>query len=80
IVTPITSPADLDRMRPPAKLLQDAFGDEGRKIHLAGLDAMERAERQITIFRPDLSNFAWLASETRRAPRARAQAHTSAPH
>lgn len=80
VVTPLTSPADLDQMRPPAKLLQDAFGDEGRRIFLAGIDAMERAERQITIFRPDLSNYAWLANQPRRAARASAQAHAGATH
>lgn len=70
----------VDQMRPPAALLQDAFGGEGRAIHLAGRDAMERAERQITIFRPNLSNYAWLAAQPRPAARASAQAHAGAPH
>jgi hypothetical protein len=77
VVTPLTAPADLDQMRSPAKLLQDAFGEDGRQTFLSGLDAMQRAERQITVFRPDLSNFAWLAAEPRRSAHTRAPSHAT---
>ena len=67
IVSPLAELADLDRMLSPQELLQKAFGAEGAKIHRAGLDAVERMERRITVLRPELSNASWLGKVSARA-------------
>jgi len=54
---PIDSLAELDQHKSPADLLSEAFGPaEGGLIYRSGLDAIESAERDILILRPDLSN------------------------
>jgi hypothetical protein len=54
---PLQSLADLDQHKGVPDLLSEAFGPaEGGLIYRAGLDAIESAQRDIVILRPDLSN------------------------
>lgn len=56
-VRPIQSLADLDAQLQPMDLLTRAFGaGEGGLIGRSGLEALESAERSITVWRRDLSN------------------------
>jgi hypothetical protein len=57
VLRPLQSLADLDQQKSPPDLLSEAFGPaEGGLIYRAGLEAIESAERDILILRPDLSN------------------------
>ncbi len=57
VLRPIESLADLDQQKTPPDLLSGAFGPaEGGLIYRSGLDAIDSAEREILILRPDLSN------------------------
>lgn len=56
-VRPIEDLAELDGQRTPQELLIQAFGPaEGGLIYRSGLDAMTRLERNILVYRPDMSN------------------------
>jgi hypothetical protein len=56
-VRPLDGIAALDSHLPPSELLDQAFGAaEGGLIYRTGLDAIEHAERNILIYREDLSN------------------------
>ena len=56
-VRPLESMADLDRQLPAAELLTQAFGPaEGGLIFRTGLEAMARVEREMVVYRPELSN------------------------
>jgi hypothetical protein len=56
-VRPIRSLADLDQQLAPGDLLTKAFGAaEGGLISRSGMEALELAERSITLLRPELSN------------------------
>jgi hypothetical protein len=56
-VRPIEELAELDGQRTPQELLIQAFGPaEGGLIYRSGLDAMTRLERNILVYRPDMSN------------------------
>jgi hypothetical protein len=49
--------ANLDQQKTPPDLLSGAFGPaEGGLIYRSGLDAIDSAEREILILRPDLAN------------------------
>lgn len=53
----IGSLADLDQQKTAPDLLSGAFGPaEGGLIYRSGLDAIDSAEREILILRPDLAN------------------------
>ncbi|HME70475.1 MAG TPA: hypothetical protein VKM54_11495 [Myxococcota bacterium] len=55
-VRPIQRVEELDQVLPPQELLVRAFGAaEGDRIYRKGIDALQRAERQMTVLRPDLS-------------------------
>jgi len=55
-VRPIQRVEELDQVLPPHELLVRAFGaDEGDRIYRKGIDALQHAERQMTVLRPDLS-------------------------
>ncbi|HBZ68279.1 MAG TPA: hypothetical protein DEP35_00365 [Deltaproteobacteria bacterium] len=55
-VRPIQRIEALDRVLPPQELLVRAFGaEEGDRIYRKGIDALQHAERQMTVLRPDLS-------------------------
>ena len=55
-VRPIERIEELDRVLPPRELLVRAFGpEEGDRIYRKGIDALQHAERQMTVLRPDLS-------------------------
>lgn len=55
-VRPIQRVEELDQVLPPQELLIRAFGaSEGDRIYRKGIDALQRAERQMTVLRPDLS-------------------------
>jgi hypothetical protein len=54
---PLDDIAALDSHLPPSELLDQAFGAaEGGLIYRAGLEAIEHAERNIVVYREDLSN------------------------
>ena len=56
-VRPLRNLGELDRQRAPARLLNDAFGaSEGGLIFRNGMEAMERVERSIVRYLPELSN------------------------
>jgi hypothetical protein len=56
-VRPLASLSDLDAQVPPAQLLIDAFGAaEGGLIFRSGVDAVASVERNIVVYRPELSN------------------------
>ena len=56
-VRPLESLADLDKQLPPAQLLNDAFGAaEGGLIFRSGFEAISVVERNIVVYRPELSN------------------------
>jgi hypothetical protein len=78
VVTLLEDMSELDRLLPPAELLQKAFGAEGALIYRNGLDAVERMERQLTVLRPELSNGAWVAAFMSRAAERRAALEQSA--
>ncbi len=79
IVTPLADVADLDRMLPIEELLMKAFGAEGTLIHRTALAAIERFERHMTMFRPELSHASWAGSviglPSQRAAAARPAVH-----
>ena len=55
-VRPIQRVEELDQVLPPKELLVRAFGvDDGDRLYRKGIDALQRAERQMTVLRPDLS-------------------------
>jgi hypothetical protein len=55
-VRPIQRVEELDQVLPPQELLVRAFGTgEGDRVYRKGIDALQRAERQMTVLRPDLS-------------------------
>ena len=55
-VRPIQRVEELDRVLPPKELLVRAFGaGDGDRIYRKGIDALQHAERQMTVLRPDLS-------------------------
>ena len=55
-VRPIQRVEELDQVLPPQELLVRAYGaDEGERLYRKGIDALQRAERQMTVLRPDLS-------------------------
>jgi hypothetical protein len=55
-VRPIQRVEELDQVLPPQELLVRAFGAaEGDRIYRKGIDALQHAERQMTVLRPDLS-------------------------
>jgi len=55
-VRPIQRVEELDQVLPPQELLVRAFGaTEGERVYRKGVDALQRAERQMTVLRPDLS-------------------------
>jgi quinol monooxygenase YgiN len=57
VLRPIESLADLDQQQSPPDLLSGAFGPaEGGLIYRSGLEAIESAERDVLLLRPDLSN------------------------
>jgi len=56
-VRPLESIADLDKHLPAAQLLNEAFGPaEGGLIFRSGLEAISVVERNIVVYRPELSN------------------------
>jgi quinol monooxygenase YgiN len=56
-VRPMATLADLDAQRAPAQLLSDAFGAaEGGHVWRSAMEAIEEAQRSITVYRPVLSN------------------------
>jgi len=56
-VRPLESLADLDKHLPAAQLLNEAFGPaEGGLIFRSGLEAISAVERNIVVYRPELSN------------------------
>ena len=56
-VRPLEDLSDLDAQRQPADLLTEAFGPaEGGLVFRAGLEAIEQVERELLIYRPELSN------------------------
>ncbi|HYB12057.1 MAG TPA: hypothetical protein VEG67_01220 [Myxococcota bacterium] len=56
VVRPIQRVEELDQVLPPQELLVRAFGaGEGDRLYRKGIDALQRAERQMTVLRPDLS-------------------------
>jgi hypothetical protein len=57
VVRPLQKLADLDRQSIGRDLLIKAFGKpEGERIFRSGLDGVDRLEREITVYRDDLSN------------------------
>ena len=57
IVRPIQDPAELDRMKTPAEVLVEAFGEkEGNAILAQSASALERVTTILATPRPDLSN------------------------
>jgi hypothetical protein len=59
LIRPLRSLADLDAQRSPEQLLTQAFGaGEGGLVFRAGGDALESVEREIVVYREDLSNAA----------------------
>lgn len=56
-VRPLASLADLDKHLPAAQLLNEAFGPaEGGLIFRSGLEAISVVERNVVVYRPELSN------------------------
>lgn len=56
-VRPLEDIADLDQQRTPQELLDRAFGPaEGGLIFRNGLDAIEKVQRNIVLYRGDMSN------------------------
>jgi len=57
IVRPLQKLADLERQSVGRDLLIKAFGkQEGERIFRSGLEGVDRLEREITVYREDLSN------------------------
>ena len=57
LVRPLQKLADLDRQSVGRDLLIKAFGKpEGERIFRSGLEGVDRLEREITVYREDLSN------------------------
>ena len=56
-VRPVAALADLDAQLAPQQLLEQAFGAaEGGLIFRTGLDAIESVQRDIVVYRPEMSN------------------------
>jgi len=56
-VRPLSALSDLDKQRPPERLLHDAFGaSEGGLIFRGGAEAILEIRREVLLYREDLSN------------------------